>query len=143
MSPDKLNKIKQNKSFCPVESIKTENNLQLNKKDRVEKSFNEIKNSYKNKDFEINKQSGFESKKNDCNEICDSKRKRPRISINSDDEDEKKKNIRSKVPVTIKEIPKEVTKQLPKKCNKISMSQVVVIKVSIIHCILNIIYNKK
>lgn len=123
-------KTKRNISFFPVKSIKIKNNLQLSNKESIEKSFNEIKNTFKNKDSEDNKHSGIESKKNDCNETSDSKRKRPRISINSDDEDEKNKSIRLKVPVTIKEIPKELTKQLPKKCNKISMSQVVVVKVS-------------
>lgn len=102
----------------------------MNKKGSFEKSFDEIKNTVINKDSSVNKHSGLESKKNDCNEISDSKRKRPRISINSDDEDEKNKNIRLKVPGTTKEIPKQITTQLPKKCNKISMSQVIVVKVS-------------
>lgn len=128
-------KIKQNISFSPKESIKIKNNLQLNNKDRIEKSFDETKNTFKNKDSGVDKHSGIESNKNDCKEISDSKRKRPRISINSDDEDEKNKNIRLKVPITIKEIPKELTKQLPKKCNKISMSQVVVVKVSRVHIV--------
>lgn len=121
-SSDKLSKIKQNMNFSPIESIKVKNNIQVIKKDSIEKPFVEKKNIPINKDSE--EHTKFVQKRNDC------KRKRPRISIISDDEDEKNENIRLKAPETSKEILKQKTKELPKKCNKITMSQVIVVKVS-------------
>lgn len=59
------------------------------------------------------------------NEKFDCKTKRPRISINSDDEDDK--NVRVKLPITMKETAKPITKDLPK-INKKSTSRVIVFK---------------
>lgn len=80
------------------------------------------------------------------NETVDSKRKRPRISINSDNEDEKTKM--SKLPIATNETIKHIAKELPKKSNKKTMSQVIVVrthsKVSFtiyILCIFNCNYN--
>jgi len=52
--------------------------------------------------------------------VC--KRKRPRISINSDDEDEKYVKLKLPATQTTEELTKQVAKELPKKNNKNSMS---------------------
>lgn len=59
------------------------------------------------------------------NEEIDYKTKRPRISINSDDEDDK--NVRLKLPITMKATAKPITKDLSKNNIK-PTSRVVVIK---------------
>lgn len=60
------------------------------------------------------------------NETIICKRKRPRISINSDDEDEK--FVESKPSLTPKKIDDQITKKPEIRKNTKSMSQVIVVK---------------
>ncbi|VVC41650.1 Hypothetical protein CINCED_3A018435 [Cinara cedri] len=100
---NKLNKPKQNICSFPKKDIKTLNNIQTNKK--TISNTEPIKISWNN------------------NKEINSKTKRPRITIKSDDEDDK--SVRLKIPITMKETTKPITKGLPKK-NKKSTSQIIV-----------------
>lgn len=90
-----------------------ENNLQ--KKNTLIKTVIRVKNS----------DNVLTNKMIDGDEKMNCKSKRPRITINSDDEDEKNTKI---VPVTIKDTTKQITNMLLKKENKVSRSQVIVVK---------------
>jgi len=121
---EKLIKIKEKISFSSVEASKTKTNLQINKQNIFEKSVNEIKNTpMKN----VSKVTSTASKQNisvcDEDDVC--KRKRPRISIISDDEDDKNFSLRDQI--TIKETAKPIKKELPKQNVNKSMSKVVVV----------------
>lgn len=121
---EKLIKIKEKISFSSLESSKTKTNLQINKQNIIEKSENETKNiSMKN----VPKVISTVPKQNIsvCDEDVVCKRKRPRISINSDDEDDNNFSFRHQI--TIKETAKQMKKELPKQSVNKSMSKVVVV----------------
>lgn len=119
-------KVKPKISFSPIESIKIKHNMVINKKSTA------VKPLQKNHPT-IFINPGFVSKQsiNNYNETVDGKRKRPRISMNSDNEDDKTGISKAKLPITSKETIKQIAKELPNKTNKKTMSQVVVVKT---HC---------
>ncbi|KAE9528206.1 hypothetical protein AGLY_012628 [Aphis glycines] len=113
------NKIRPRICFSSIEAIKTKHNILTNEKDIA------IKPSQKlHPTISINSHVSKQNIIND-NETVDSKRKRPRISINSDNEDEK--TDMSKLPIATNETIKHTAKELPKN-NKKTMSQVIVVK---------------
>lgn len=124
-SPVNTNEIKPKICSSPKTAIKTKDIICISENNSCNKLSPEMKNTSIKSNCNI---MNIESNKNIsyCNEKIDVKRKRPRISINSDDEEEK--NIRTRVPITINEPTKQITMELPKKKNKISMSQVIVVK---------------
>ncbi|XP_025424707.1 uncharacterized protein LOC112693732 isoform X2 [Sipha flava] len=126
-SPVKSNEIRPRICFSPEKIIKTKNNICLNYNNSCYKSLHVMKNTSIKSNSNILNIGDVPNKNNtDGNIKRDVKKKRPRISINSDDEDEK--NISIKNPITIKEPAKQITKGLLKKNNKISMSQIIVVK---------------
>lgn len=119
-------KVKPKISLSPIGAIKIKHNIVINKNSTA------VKPLQKNHPT-IFINPGFVSKqsiKND-DETVDGKRKRPRISMNSDNEDEKTGISKAKLPITSKETIKQIAKELPNKINKKTMSQVVVVKT---HC---------
>lgn len=106
---DQPKKIRQTICFSQTEMDKTENNTSTKADCSV-----------------INSGIGFKKKVVNGGKQIDCKSKRPRISINSDDEDDK--NTSFIPPVTEKS--NEITNVLLKKHNKTSMSQVIVVKKS-------------
>ncbi|XP_001943554.1 uncharacterized protein LOC100159424 isoform X1 [Acyrthosiphon pisum] len=118
-------KVKPKISFSPTEAIKSKHNMLINKKSTAKPLQKNHPKIFINPGV-VSKQSII----ND-NETVVSKRKRPRISINSDNEDEKTGASKAKLPITCKETTKQIAKELPKKINKKTMSQVIVVKT---HC---------
>ncbi|XP_027850434.2 uncharacterized protein LOC114129794 isoform X2 [Aphis gossypii] len=113
------NKIRPRICISSIEAIKTKHNILTNEKDIA------IKPSQKlHPTISINSHVSKQNIIND-NETVDNKRKRPRISINSDNEDEK--TDMSKLPIATNETIKHTAKELPKN-NKKTMSQVIVVK---------------
>lgn len=126
LSIDKLNDIKLKKS---TKDIKTKSNTHI--MNITEKLFHEMKNTNVINDSKGNLNSSLVVSKmsisgSDNHEEIDSKRKRPRISINSDDEDQK--NVEVKFPVTTNKAHKQKTRESPKKNKRVVMSQVTVVK---------------
>ncbi|XP_060834747.1 LOW QUALITY PROTEIN: uncharacterized protein LOC132917827 [Rhopalosiphum padi] len=112
-------KVKPKICFSSIEATKTKHNILINKKDIAIKPIQKIHPTiYINSN--VSKQNNINH-----NETVDGKRKRPRISINSDNEDEK--TCMSKLPITTNETIKDIAKELPKKINKKTMSQVIVV----------------
>lgn len=72
--------------------------------------------------------SGVVANVSDSNEENYCRRKRPRISINSDDEDEKNNRLKLPVIQTTNETTKEISKELPKKIVTKSKSRSIVVK---------------
>lgn len=91
-------------------------------------SFNEMENTSSKNDLKVKLDSSSELKKDisDKSDKVECKKKRPRISINNDDEDQK--NVEVKLSLSVNEKPKQIPKELPQKNNKHFMSQVVVAK---------------
>ncbi|XP_015366735.1 PREDICTED: uncharacterized protein LOC107163707 [Diuraphis noxia] len=119
-------KVKPKISFSPIEAIKIKHNIVVNQKSTA------VKPLQKNHPA-IFINPGFVSKQsiNNDNETVDGKRKRPRISMSSDNEDKKSNISKDKLPITSKEPIKQIAKKLPNNINKKTMSQVVVVKT---HC---------
>jgi len=119
-------KVKSKISLSPIEAIKIKHNIVINKDNTS------VKPLQKNHPT-IFINPGFVSKLsiNNDNETLEGKRKRPRISMNSDNEDDKTGISKAKFPITSKETIKQIAKELPIKINKKTMSQVVVVKT---HC---------
>lgn len=112
-------KIRPRICISSIEAIKTKHNILTNEKDIAIKPLQKIHPT-----ISINSHASKQSIIND-NETVDSKRKRPRISINSDNEDEK--TDMSKLPIATNETIKHTAKELPIN-NKKNMSQVIVVK---------------
>lgn len=103
-------------------------NVQINKQSINEKSCNKMKNTSLKNDSKGIYNLGIVSKQNhnvSTNNV-DCKRKRPRISINSDDEDEK--NIKLRSPITIEEPAKQKKKEPLQKIVDKSNSTFVAVK---------------
>lgn len=116
LSSDKLNSTKQTISFLPKEAVKTKNNVQINSNNTSEKN-----------DSKVTTNSIISKKQNSDNEIgCQSKR--PRISINSDDEDEESTKSNRSITIEIANNKPQTTKQLPKNNKQKSKSQVIVVE---------------
>jgi len=113
-------KIRPRICISSIEAIKTKHNILTNEKDIAIKPLQKIHPT-----ISINSHVSEQSIIND-NDTVNSKRKRPRISINSDNEDEK--TGMSKLPMVTNETIKHIAKELPKKNNKKTMSQVIVVK---------------
>lgn len=101
--------------------------MQINKQSINEKSCNKMKNTSLKNDSKVISNLGVVSKQNHNagTKTVDCKRKRPRISINSDDEDEK--NIRLRSPITIEEPAKQKKKEPLQKIVNKSISKFVVV----------------
>jgi hypothetical protein len=112
-------KVKPKICFSSIEATKTKHKILINKKDIAIKPIQKIHPT-----IYINSNVSTQNNINH-NETVDGKRKRPRISINSDNEDEK--TCMSKLPITTNETIKDIVKELPKKINKKTMSQVIVV----------------
>lgn len=124
-SYDRLKNIKEKISFSSIEASKM--NVQVNKQSINEKSLNKMKNTSLKNDYKVISNLGVVSKQNHdvSTKNVDCKRKRPRISINSDDEDEK--NIRLRPPITIEEPAKQKKKEPLQKIVNKSISKCVVV----------------
>lgn len=121
VSPGIRNKIKEKITFFSTEVAQTKNSIQTSKQNINDNSVNKIKSN-----LEISCDRAAVSRQNICisDENIDQKSKRPRISINNDDKDEK--NVMLRLPITFKEAPKQTNRELPKKSISKITSQVTV-----------------
>lgn len=108
-----VDKSVQHNCFSSTDLVKTENNLQIN--NTLLKTNIEDKNS----------DNVLKNKIIDGDEKINYKSKRPRIKINSDDEDEQNAKF---ISVTVKKSTKQIINMLPRKDNKATMSQVIIAK---------------
>lgn len=110
-----------------MEDVKTKSHILANE-ENTKKSICESRKIFMNNDSNMNY--GIVLKKNihDDGEKIVCKRKRPRICINSEDEDETNMKLKLPVTETVKESTKQITKELPKKNNKKSVTRDIIVK---------------